>query len=218
MSVDLEALQRDVQHLTDRLAIQDCIARHARGCDRHDIDLITSAYHPDATDEHGKATNAGPDYGQWANQAHAATSLMHTHNVTTHSCEIDGDTAHADSNVIVILLGSDGKTAQVISGRYLDRLERRDGEWRIALRRSTVEVMFVADASVLRAPFFTDLGYIKGTRDQLDPSYARPLDLQTAAQRWSSTEAGGPTSSAASSDAQPDHAAAGGDGPSRTSR
>jgi len=32
---DLGQLRRDVQYLLDRTAILDCIARHARGCDRH---------------------------------------------------------------------------------------------------------------------------------------------------------------------------------------
>ena len=86
-----------------------------------------------------------------------------------------------------MLLGRDGRTAQFISGRYLDRLERRDGRWRIALRRSTVEVMFTADASVLKSPFFTGQGYLKGTRDTGDLSYRRPLTLEQTGSRWSST-------------------------------
>ena len=153
--IDLEALASDVRHLKDRAEILDCIARHARGCDRHDDDLITSAYLADAVDEHGHATNRGDEYAAWINPAHAATSKVHTHNVTTHTCDIDGDVAHCDSYVIVVLLGSDGRTAQFISGRYLDRLERGEDGWRIALRRSTVEVMFIADASVLSSSFFT---------------------------------------------------------------
>jgi hypothetical protein len=161
------------------------VARHSRGCDRHDDDLIISAYHPDAVDEHGTRTISGADYAGWVNPAHAATSKVHTHNITTHSCEIDGDTAHAESYVIVVLLGSDSRTAQFISGRYLDRLERRDGQWRIAVRRSTVEVMFVADASVLQSKFFTQQGYLVGTRDKNDLSYARPLTVDAAAPaRW----------------------------------
>ena len=183
-TADIQSLTRQVQHLTDRLAISDCINRHARGCDRHDIDLITSAYMAESVDEHGGTTNRGPEYGAWANAAHAAASQVHTHNVTTHNCEIDGDTAHAESYVIVILLGSDGRSAQFISGRYLDRLERDGDDWRIAVRRSTVEVMFIADASVLQSSFFTNLGYIKGGRDSTDPSYARPLTLGTPAERW----------------------------------
>ena len=179
MSIDVElaALRQRVAHLEDRAAILDCIARHARGCDRHDVDLIGSTYWPDGVDEHGWSTNTGEQYGEWANQAHAATTQVHTHNVTTHTCEIDGDTAHAESYAIVVLLGNDGRTAQFISGRYLDRLERRGGEWRIALRRSTVEVMFIADASVLQSSFFKDQGYIKGTRDHDDISHMLPLRL-----------------------------------------
>ena len=185
MDTELEALQRDVAYLKDRTAIADCIARHARGCDRHDADLIATAYRPDGYDEHGKVTNLGAEYGVWANNTHAATSQVHTHNVTTHTCEIDGDNAHAESYVIVVLLGLDGRTAQFISGRYIDRLERRDGHWRIAVRRSTVEVMFLADASVLQSSFFKDAGYPLGTRDHSDLSYQRPLSISTSApKRW----------------------------------
>lgn len=181
---DLATLARDVEYLKDRLAIGDCIARHARGCDRHDPVLITSAYWDDGVDEHGFAVNAGPEYAAWANGTHAATTEVHTHNVTTHTCEVDGDTAHAESYVIVVLLSTDGRHAQFISGRYVDRLQRRDGEWRIALRRATVEVMFGADASVLQTSFFREQGYLKGTRDGGDPSYQRPLRLDPEAPRW----------------------------------
>jgi hypothetical protein len=174
LAAELAELRARVAHLEDRGAIVDCIARHARGRDRHDVDLITSTYWPDGVDEHGSTTNRGDEYGEWANRTHAATSLVHTHNVTTHTCEIDGDTAHAESYVIVVLLGADGRHAQFISGRYVDRLERRAGEWRIALRRSTVEVMFVADASVLQSSFFKGQGYLAGTRDRSDLSYDRP--------------------------------------------
>lgn len=185
VEADLDTLRQDVQFLMDRVAIADCISRHSRGCDRHDADLIAAAYHQDATDEHGSSTNSGPEYGEWANSTHAATSEVHTHNITTHTCEIAGDTAHAESYVIVVLLGRDRHTAQFISGRYIDRLERREGEWRIALRRSTVEVMFVADASVLESPFFKEKGYIRGTRGRADLSYQRPLSLESPApERW----------------------------------
>lgn len=185
IETDLATLQREVRYLLDRIAIMDCIARHARGCDRHDVDLICSAYHDDGVDEHGFTINPGPEYGDWANATHTATSLVHTHNITTHTCEIDGDTAHAESYVIVVLLGRDGRSAQFISGRYLDRLERGNGHWRIAVRRSTVEVMFLADASVLQSSFFKQAGYYAGTRDRSDLSYERPLSIDTqASARW----------------------------------
>lgn len=184
MTDDLETLRHEVRYLTDRAEILDCITRHARGCDRHDADLITSTYHPDGVDEHGTAVNAGPGYAAWANGMHAATSRNHLHHITTHSCEIDGDEAHAESYVLVTLLSPDGATAIVMCGRYLDRLERRDGRWKIAVRRSTVELAFTADAALLKSRFFTDQHYVTGSRDRTDPSYHHPLDLDTTAPRW----------------------------------
>ena len=83
--------------------------------------------------------NPGPAYGEWANKTHAAAFLDHLHNITTHTCEIDGDVAHCESYVIGTMRGRDDKTIVLMGGRYLDRLERRDGVWRIAVRRCTVE-------------------------------------------------------------------------------
>lgn len=180
----LADIARRLRLIEDRNAIVDCIARHARGCDRHDVELLCSTYHTDGVDEHGHTRTPGPDYAAWANGVHAVTSDNHLHHVTTQSVDVDGDTAHAESYVLVTLLSPDGGTATVMSGRYLDRLERRDGEWRIAVRRSTVELAFSASAALLQSRFFTGQGYVKGTRDRDDPSYARPLTIDSPATRW----------------------------------
>jgi ketosteroid isomerase-like protein len=172
---DLQQLRADVEYLKDRTAILDCIAAHARGCDRHDVELLTSTYHDDGVDVHGATVNAGPDYAGWANAVHAASSTNHLHNITTHTCEIDGDTAHAESYVLVTLLSPDSTAATVMCGRYVDRLERRDGTWRIAVRHVTVELAYTADARLLQSPFFTSQGYEHGQRDRTDRSYVRPL-------------------------------------------
>jgi hypothetical protein len=182
---ELEELRRDIRYLLDRQAILDCISRHARGHDRHDVEMLAAAYHPDGVDEHGYAINSGPNYPEWANAVHSAGSSLHLHNITTHICEIDADVAHCESYVIVGLLNKDGKTARLINGRYIDRLERRDGQWKIALRRSTVDVLISGDASILKAPLFTEQGYIKGMQDKRDLCYQRPLVLdETPAERW----------------------------------
>lgn len=182
---DLSKLAKDVQYLMDRRAIDDLIHTHARGHDRFDVDLLTAAYHADGIDEHGAASiNKGPEYAEWANAIHAGGSLLHLHNITTHTCEIDGDTAHTESYVIVGLLNPDGKSVRFINGRYVDRLEKRDGVWKIALRRCTVDLLSAGDASILEMPQFKAGGYIKGERDKGDVSYQRPLELEKEAKRW----------------------------------
>lgn len=184
-SLDIEQLARDVAYLKDRRAIEDCIHAHARGHDRFDVGLLTAAYHPDGVDEHGSASiNQGPEYAEWANAIHAGGSELCLHNITTHNCDIDGDTAHTESYVLVGLLNPDGKSVRLINGRYIDRLEKREGHWRIALRRCTVDLLIAGDASILQAPQFKAGGYIKGTRDSSDVSYQRPLSLDKPVSHW----------------------------------
>ena len=126
--------------------------------------------------------NPGPKYAEWINPVHAAGSQNHLHNITTHTCEIDGDVAHAESYVLVTLLDHDGETARFINGRYIDRLEKRDGVWRIAVRRSTVELMIVGDASGLQHPMFTAAGLQQGhARHAATSRTPRPLEIDTPA-------------------------------------
>lgn len=179
---EIAELRSELRYIKDRMEILDCINRHARGHDRHDDDLIASAYFPDGVDEHGPVINTGESYAAWANAAHESLTSLHTHNITTHSCQIDGDIAHAESYVIVCLLAPDMKTATFASGRYVDRLERRDGEWRIALRRTITDVVISGDASWLLSDGMK--GYPKGVWDKSDASYHRPLLLENPVACW----------------------------------
>ncbi|MBL7547260.1 nuclear transport factor 2 family protein [Frankia sp. AgB1.9] len=185
MSTDteIEALRREVRFLRDRQDILDCVNKQSRGHDRHDVELMTSVLHSDGIDEHGSVSNVGAAYGPWSNKQHSMVFADHLHNITTHTCEIDGDVAHAESYVIGTMVARDDKTLAFMGGRYLDRLERRDGVWKIALRRCTIEWAFTADASFLRSGAFQ--GFLKGTWDTDDLSYARPLLPDTGpAVRW----------------------------------
>jgi hypothetical protein len=106
------------------------------------------------------------------------------HNITTHNCEIEGDVAHAESYVLVGLLNPDGRSVRLINGRYVDRLEKRAGLWKIALRRCTVDLLLAGDASILEMPQFKAGGFIRGARDATDVSYQRPLSLDHPVGRW----------------------------------
>ena len=178
---ELAQLRRDVQYVKDRLDILDCINNQSRGHDRHDVELMTSVYHDDGIDEHGAAVNPGPRYGEWANRQHAAAFADHLHHITTHTCEIDGDVAHCESYVIGALVSRDGSSTTLAGGRYLDRLERRGGVWRIALRRCTIE-WAMPGRSILDSGAFS--GFVKGRCDRDDVSYARPLEVDDPVDRW----------------------------------
>jgi hypothetical protein len=143
---------------------------------------MTSVYHDDGVDEHGANVNPGPAYGEWANAQHAGAFAEHLHHITTHTCDIDGDVAHCESYVIGALVSRDSTSTTLAGGRYLDRLERRDGVWKIALRRCTIE-WAMPGASILESGAFA--GFLKGTWDRNDLSYVRPLVLDSeTAERW----------------------------------
>ena len=182
-SDELQALMKRVQYLEDRAAILDCVMNQARGHDRHDAELMGSVYFSDGVDEHGPVIKTGPEYGEWANGVHTQVFEDHLHNITTPTCEIDGDVAHAESYVMGAMRAKGGKIVSLMGGRYLDRLERRDGVWKIAVRRCTIEWMMNGDSSMLASGAVK--GFIKGKWDRTDASYIRPLKLDSEpVDRW----------------------------------
>jgi uncharacterized protein (TIGR02246 family) len=164
----------DVQRLLDRQAISDCVHRYSRGLDRHDDEMVASCYWDDAVDEHGTFTGGPREFIAWANDLHATSFRGHQHHITTQTVEIDGDIAHAESYVLGVLTRKgDGEISDIAGGRYLDRLERRDGEWRIAARRVIVEWCSVVDGA--GALFGPQNGFPAPRWDREDISYDRPL-------------------------------------------
>ena len=166
-------LSEKLARLIDRQEILDCIHRYARALDRHDDEQLRSVFHEDALDNHGRWVGARDDFVQWANHECHNHLDAHMHHITSHCCEIEGSVAHAESYVLFVHRDKDGKTVQVAGGRYIDRFEKRDDEWRIAVRRLVLDYRYLADGSV-----FGDWdGYLKGVQDRSDISYQRPLEL-----------------------------------------
>lgn len=179
----LAAQQQASRRLGDRQQILDCVMRHARGVDRHDVELMNSCYHADGVARYGPAIVPGPEHGEWSNGAHAERFGLHLHHVTTHNCELDGDVAFCESYVLATFIANDQQRASVVSGRYFDQLERRDGEWRIAVRRTVIDICLEGDASFL--------GAFRGSEidesdfwSRKDISYLRPLDVETPVPSW----------------------------------
>ena len=170
----MQAMTRHMTYLEDRQSILDCITRYTRGLDRHDRELLESAFHDDAIDNHGARVDRKPDFFRLRTGGHEDASISHLHSITNHSCEIDGNTAHAESYVLFISRHKDGETIWVGGGRYVDRLEKRDGRWGIVVRRLVIEFRFPADGKTYtngRQPS------LKGQWDRTDVSFERPLQI-----------------------------------------
>jgi hypothetical protein len=125
----------ELTYVVDRENIRDCLARVARGEDRRDADLISGAYWPDATDDHGISAGTLKEYLAWV--VPGAPSIPDTmHTLGQSFIDLRGDEAVVETHVTAYHRIDSGaqETDVVIGGRYLDRMEKRNGEWRIAAR------------------------------------------------------------------------------------
>ncbi len=175
---DLQALAREVRYLRDRFDIIDAVHRYSRGIDRLDAPLMQSAYHPDAIDDRGPFTGTREEFTAWV-FPHVGAAGGTAHNLSNITCEIDGDQAHAETYVTFAVWSADGKKVTMGGGRYLDRLERRDGVWAIVRRETIMDYVFEAPGNALPPEI------LRGARSREDRSYLRPLDLTPEARaRW----------------------------------
>ena len=123
--------------LLSRDAIRRAIIALARGEDRRDAALISSAYWPDSITDYGVFKGDFAEYLAWV--VPGAEAITNTQHVLGQShIELAGTTARAETQVISyhrIDYGGGDEHDTCIGGRYLDVFEQRDGEWRIASRK-----------------------------------------------------------------------------------
>jgi hypothetical protein len=118
----------------DREVIRDCLFRYSRGIDRCDMDLLRSAYWPGAIDRHTGFTGTIEEFAAWAEPRLRA--MPHgIHMLGNILIRLDGAEAKVESYFWSVNVMAAGDVREVIAcGRYLDRFERRNDEWRIAER------------------------------------------------------------------------------------
>jgi hypothetical protein len=154
-----------LEEVADRQEIHQALMRYCRGVDRGDEALILSAFHSDGIADYGQPR---PATALAAGAANAPMrQLMHfTGNVLI---ELEGDTAYTESYFISFSpLDENGTTStRTRAGRYLDRFERRAGEWRIAYRRLLDEWVRIDEITRLPENWGEHLGVRGGGDDDV---------------------------------------------------
>jgi ketosteroid isomerase-like protein len=122
-----------LQQLLDRQAILDLAATYCRGLDRLDRALIRSVYADDATDDRGFFQGGPEEFADFAIAALAPMEATH-HLLGQALIEFEGpDTAFGETYFQAHHKLANGDDF-FVSGRYIDRYERRPEGWRIAHR------------------------------------------------------------------------------------
>jgi len=151
---DASALLRRLEILEAKEEIRDVLYRYCRGCDRSDVELLRSCYHPGAKDVHWVFVGDGHEFaadtiaklGTLPNRKHYVTNPLI-------DLDLDGDRAFVESSYFATqrIPLDDGTWVDVQSeGRYLDVFERRGGEWRIGHRHMAAEKTWMVEGE--RAP------------------------------------------------------------------
>ena len=151
--------------LADREAIRDCLFRFSRGVDRLDTELIRSCLWPECRDDHGIYFKANSAEEMVEKIVTIISDLEFAkHYIANIMIRIEGDQAYVESYTIGMSRGTDagGRYESRSSGRYIDRLERRNDEWRF------IERVLIMDWTGRLAP--TDTG--EGALKPHDRSYA----------------------------------------------
>lgn len=154
-----EVSQSNLRELLDRQKCYGVLTRYCRGLDRCDVDLLKSCYWPDGIDEHSVYEGNAVGFCEWIVDQIQNWFDAATHMICNVHMEYYGDVMCAESYLLGYskvgnntdqveevfgagylskLESSKRKSAHhvfLFGGRYIDRLEKRDGEWRIALRR-----------------------------------------------------------------------------------
>jgi hypothetical protein len=110
------------------------------------------------------------DFVEWASRLHDMLFRGHQHYVTNVLIDLDGDEAHAETYVMVVAGDKEGWGHSMNGGRYIDRLERRDGRWAIVDR----VVSYEWSSNVAAMQMVTEVSH-QFSQDRSDPSYTRPL-------------------------------------------
>ena len=176
-----EADLTKIHELIERTEILDCLHRYARGMDRHDRELARSAYHDDAIDVHGSIAFTVDDFLDWAFAYHTQQS-HHQHYLMNPAIEVSGDTAHAETYYLFVGRYPDRDTPlTMVGGRYVDRLDRRDGRWAIANRVCTAEWRTTPSSHLPDRGEPAVVPPIIVSQDRDDVSYVRPLAVRLTA-------------------------------------
>ena len=172
-NTEIAALLRE---LKDKQEIHEVVLRYCRAADRCDLDLARSCYHEDATDNHGMYTGDSSSFLSYAFDS-LSTMVCTQHFVTNVLIEINGDVAVSDAACLAfhrMPSGESGLADHWVGLRFLDRMERRNGPWKIAQRTIAYDWSRVDPVD---RQWSMD-GYVRSLRSSQDISYAMLKELR----------------------------------------
>ena len=134
-------MEKQLQELLDRKACEDVLLRYGRSLDWLDDIGQDSCFWPDADIDYGFYKGSGKDWLPVVMEVEKAAPRR-WHLSTGIMVQVDGKKAKGECYGLSVGSSTNEQGELVdtmFGGRYLDELEKREGEWRISKR------MYIAD-------------------------------------------------------------------------
>lgn len=184
-----------LQQLLDKQACAEVMMTYCRAIDHLDEPLLRSVFHPDSYHRHGfEGPSSDPSrvshLGKPGDFVAFALGVLSAHTHTHHQLgnvfiEIDGDgqTAYTEAYFTAyhrMRAKGDPKAAANaydtemdfwVGGRYLDRMEKRDGVWKIVYRVGLTDWMRIEPPS--SQGYFNVSPELRGQQSRKDTVYRR---------------------------------------------
>ena len=152
-------------------AIRNVLATHSRGLDRNNAELLKCAYWPEAQVDYGSFKGSAHQFAELVGPALESMYELTQHLLGQSFIELAQGTASTETYVDARHLLCGASEELVFSGRYLDQLELRDGQWKIIHRQVVMD--WCRRAAVVderEAESFAALS--KGSNGANDPSHS----------------------------------------------
>ncbi len=143
-----------VKDLIEKEAIRELLLRYCHAVDRKDYEMLRSTYFEDAYDDHGSFKGSRDEFVTWVERRHEHIDQS-MHFIGNCLIEVAGDVAFAETYCLGLQqlgpgadetrqmyddgIDDDASRYLTVGCRYADRIEKRDGEWRIAHRTVIIE-------------------------------------------------------------------------------
>jgi hypothetical protein len=165
LSSELKAKLREI---VDHHDIRQTLAEYCHACDRADDALMASLYTADSFDDHGLVQAPGAEYAEKMTKLVVDRTEAVWHVLGQSLIKVEGDEAGAETFFLGIMrLNPQDGVSKInqLAGRFVDRLERVEGKWKIKHRtcvRDTSITLTVGED--MQASY----GLVPGTRDASD--------------------------------------------------
>lgn len=159
-----------LQELVDHHEIRKTLAEYCHACDRGDEAMMAACYTgDDSWDDHGLVKASGPEYASIMTGRVLQNTEAASHILGQSLIRVDGDSAVAETFFVAFfrLPGKDGEEPRMnqLIGRFVDRLDRIEGRWKIRARTC------VRDTSITQPVSRDDyaaFGFVEARRDGED--------------------------------------------------